>query len=76
MLGSIAYNVVTIIALTALMLDYPRSSRVLSASAGLVYYFRHFGMALLSNLFDHLWLDGVLAAPPLVYMRPIASARR
>ncbi|MDR4472497.1 MAG: hypothetical protein MRJ92_07555 [Nitrospira sp.] len=68
MLGSIAYNVVTIIALTSLMLEYlsqqPEWSKRIM---GVVYYFGISGW-LYYQIFSttYGWM-GVLAAPPLVY---------
>lgn len=68
MLGSIAYNVVTLVALTALMLEYLSqqqewSKRILGATyyagiSGWLYY------QILSTTYG--WM-GVIAAPPLVY---------
>jgi hypothetical protein len=66
MLGSIAYNVVTLIALTALMLEYLSQQQEWSKRVmGAVYYFGISGW-LYYQIFStaYGWM-GVIAAPPL-----------
>ena len=68
MLGSIAYNVVTLIALTALMLEYLSQQQEWSKRVmGTVYYFGISGW-LYYQIFStaYGWM-GVIAAPPFVY---------
>ena len=68
MLGSIAYNVVTLIALTALMLEYLSQQQEWSKRVmGAVYYFGISGW-LYYQIFStaYGWM-GVIAAPPFVY---------